>query len=64
MKTKIYTVGILVKGEMTECLMATTDLPDARRKAKEENKNVYEFVDGKHFLRKIYHRHKLPTAGV
>jgi len=64
MKTKIYTVGILKQGQMTECTMATTDLADAKRTAKKENKNVYEFADNKHFLRKIYRRHQVPTPAV
>jgi hypothetical protein len=49
---------------MTECTMATTDLADAKRTAKKENKNVYEFADNKHFLRKIYRRHQVPTPAV
>jgi hypothetical protein len=51
---KTYCVGLLKGSELTDCHMATSDLKEAKKEAKRTNKNVYEKVNDKFFLRKIY----------
>jgi hypothetical protein len=51
---KIYCVGVLKNGQMTECHIATSDLKEAKRAGEDTNKNVYEKIGDKYFLRKIY----------
>jgi len=51
---KTYCVGLLKGSQMTECQLATSEFKDAKKEAKKTNKNVYEKVNDKFFLRKIY----------
>lgn len=57
---KYYCIGILKGKDMTDCHMSTTDFKEAKDEAQKTNKNVYEFVKGKYFLRKIFHKHLVP----
>ena len=51
---KTYVIGILKGTEMTNYHMATSCFNEAKSEAKKTGKNVYEFVKGKYYLRKIY----------
>ena len=52
---RYYCVGILQGAIMANCHITTTDYTEAKTEAQKTNKNVYEFVKGKYFLRKIFY---------
>jgi hypothetical protein len=54
-KLKTYIIGILKGSEMTNCHMATSCIKEAKTEAQKTNKNVYEFKNGKYYLRKIFY---------
>ena len=54
MKLNHYYIGLLQGAKMTNCHMITIDIKEAKSEAKKTGKNVYEFVKGKYYLRKIY----------